>query len=185
MSANDHSPTIDPNGQTAGTLVRHDEPEPDITSAGANLVRALVILSAFVFIAWAAMANLYQVTIARETVARATAQDFAPASRARAADVARAQNGAEVTLEEGKTQSFAPVAEAAGRLLNNASALGGKAQYARVEGTSAVVLPALPSLEAVLNPAAAQAAEEAAPAAEEAPAQEAAAEEAPAEAAAE
>lgn len=171
MSANDNTPTIDPHGQSAAPVVRHDEPEPDITSTGSSLVRALLLLSAFVFIAWAAMANLYKVTIARETLNRATVQDFAPASRARTADVARATSSGETTLEDGTVLRRVPVSEGAALLLANPNQLRGSGAYNRVEGAQGVELAALPTLESVLDPEAAAAA---AAAAEEAAAEAAA-----------
>lgn len=172
MSANDNMQTIDPNGQTANVVVRHDEPEPDITSTGATLVRALVVLSAFIFIAWAAMANLYKVTIAREVVARAGVQDFAPAARARSQAATHATTSGTLELADGTKQHFVPVAQGAALLLANPGSIAGQPGAAVVDGAPAAAIPALPDYAVVLDPSAAPVVEEA-PAATEAPAQDA------------
>lgn len=180
MSTNQHTPIS-------------DAPEPDVTQAGGNLIRAMIILMVLIGISWASLASLYKTALSEQRERISGAVTGSVATEARAASRARAQSAGVDELEDGTKVGYVPVARGAELLLANPEALRGESKWTIVETGDVAAIPALPSFAAVLDPAVAEAeaaeagADEATDAAVEddadAAAEDAGAEEAPAEAA--
>lgn len=171
MSTNENIPASDERTRdtapisTVGSNGAHDDaPEPDITKAGRNLILAMIVLTIGIGASQLFAGNLYKVALSKAEVERGGTVTTSAAGMALQASEERAKASGTVELEDGTKVNYVPVAEGAKLLLASPDALRGDAKYVEVaveEGEIAQI-PALPSFEAVLDPAAAAAAEEAA-----------------------